>query len=93
MHIGILTLALSLPGCGSLKEKRQRMGGLHERFGRNPAVAVCESADHDRLDASEWTFVVAAMSSQRVESLCSEIEDKLQRTVDGRVVGVAREFL
>ena len=93
MHISILTLTLSLPGCSSLKEKRQRMGGLHERFGRNPAVAVCESADHDRLDASEWSFVVVAMSPQKVESLCSEIEDRLQRSVDGRVVGVSRERL
>ena len=93
MHISILTLTLSLPGCRSLKEKRQRMGGLHERFGRNPAVAVCESGDHDRLDASEWTFVVAAMSAQKVESLCSEIEDRLQRSVDGRVVEVSRERL
>ncbi|MBS9402215.1 DUF503 domain-containing protein [Halomonas sp. TRM85114] len=93
MHIEILTLRISLPGCGSLKEKRQRMGGLHERFGRNPAVAVCESADHDKLEASEWTFVVAAMTSQRVEALCSEIEDKIQRTVDGRVMEAIREVL
>ncbi len=93
MQIGILTLRISLPGCRSLKEKRQRMGGLHERFGRNPAVAVCESAEHDRLDTSEWTFVVAAMSSQKVDSLCSEIEDKIQRTVDGRVMEAIREVL
>lgn len=93
MHISVLTVSLSLPGCRSLKEKRQRIGGLHERFGRNPAVAVCESADHDRLDASEWTFVIAAISPQKIESLCSEIEDKLQRTVDGRVLEVTRERL
>ena len=93
MHIGVLTVTLSLPGCRSLKEKRQRMGGLHERFGRNPAIAVCESADQDRLDASEWTFVVAAVAPQKVESLCSQIEDKLQRTVDGRVLEVSRELL
>lgn len=93
MHITILTMTLSLPGCGSLKEKRQRMGGLHERFGRNPAVAVCESGEHDRLEASEWTFVVTGMSPQKVESLCSEIEEKLQRSVDGRVLEVSREIL
>ena len=93
MHIGILTVSISLPGCRSLKEKRQRMGGLHERFGRNPAVAVCESGEHDRLDASEWSFVVAANESQKVESLCSEIEEKLLRTVDGRVGEIRRERL
>ncbi|GGX80753.1 hypothetical protein GCM10007160_04940 [Litchfieldella qijiaojingensis] len=93
MHIGILRLKFSLPGCRSLKEKRQRMRGMHERYGRNPAVAVCESADHDRLESSEWSFVVVATSSQKVESLCSEIEDKVQRTVDGRILDVSREFL
>ncbi|GEN26780.1 hypothetical protein HVA01_04260 [Halovibrio variabilis] len=93
MHISVLTMKISLPGCGSLKEKRQRVGGLHERFGRNPAIAVCESGDHDKLDASEWTFVVAAISPQKIESLCSEIEDKLQRTVEGRVLDVTREIL
>ncbi len=93
MHIGILTLTISLPGCRSLKEKRQRMGGLHERFGRNPAVAVCESGELDRLEASEWTFVVVATSVPKLESLLSEIEDKLQRTVDGRLMEATREIL
>ncbi len=88
MHIGVLTLKFSLPGCNSLKEKRQRMRGMHERYGRNPAVAVCESADQDKLTSSEWSFVVAALSPQQVESMCCEIEDKLQRTVDGRIVDI-----
>ena len=93
MHIAILTLTFSLPGCSSLKEKRQRMGGIHERFGRNPAVAVCESGEHNRHDASEWSFVVAAISKREVESLCSQIEDRVQRTVEGRVIDVIRETL
>lgn len=93
MHIGILTMHISLPGCRSLKEKRQRMGGLHERFGRNPAVAVCESGELDRLEASEWTFVVVATARPKLESQLSEIEDKIQRTVDGRVMEATREML
>lgn len=93
MHIGIMTLTFSLPGCGSLKEKRQRMGGMHERFGRNPAVAVCESGELNKHDASEWSFVVVAISQREIESLCSQIEDKIQRTVEGRVMNVTRETL
>ncbi|GHA19399.1 DUF503 domain-containing protein [Oceanisphaera arctica] len=93
MHIGILTMTFSLPGCGSLKEKRQRIGGMHERFGRNPAVAVCESGEHNKHDASEWSFVVVAASRREVESQCSQIEDKIQRTVEGRVIKVTRELL
>lgn len=93
MEISVLTFKISLPGCASLKEKRQRVGGLHERFGRNPSVAVCESGDRDRLEASEWSFVVAADSRQKVESICSDVEDKLQRVVDGRLLDVTREQL
>lgn len=93
MHIGVMTLTFSLPGCASLKEKRQRMGGMHERFGRNPAVAVCESGELNRHDASEWSFVVVATSKRELESLLSQIEDKVQRTVEARVMDVRREFL
>lgn len=93
MHIVVLTMSFSLPGCRSLKEKRQRMGGIHERYGRQPAVAVCESGDRDRIDASEWSFVVTGISAQDVESLCSEIEDRIQRTVEARVMDVTRQRL
>lgn len=93
MHIAILTFTFSLPGCSSLKEKRQHVGGLHERFGRNPAVAVCESGELNRHDASQWSFVVVGMTKREVEALCSQIEDKVQSTVEGRIMDVVREFL
>src|SRR5690606_38456666 len=85
--------SFSLPGCRSLKEKRQRMGGIHERYGRQPAVAVCESGERERLDASEWSFVVVGNTAQEVESLCSEIEERVQRTVDARVMAAVRDKL
>lgn len=93
MQIVILTMRFSLPGCRSLKEKRQRMGGMHERYGRQPSVAVCESGDRERVDASEWSFVVVGITAQEVESVCSEIEDRIQRTVEARVMDVVREKL
>ena len=93
MHICILTFTFTLPGCSSLKEKRQRMGGLHERIGRNPAIAVCESDQLDRHDASAWSFVIVATSKRKVQSLCTEIEEKVQRVVDARIMDIAREFI
>jgi len=66
---------------------------MHERFGRNPAIAVCESGELNRHDASEWSFVVVATSKREVESLLSQTEDKVQSTVDARVMDVRREFL
>jgi len=93
MHIAIMTCTISLPGCGSLKEKRHRIGGLHERIGRNPAVAVCESGERDRHDASEWSFVVTGLSRRDIESLCSDIENRLESAVDGRLMDTTKEFL
>ena len=93
MHIAIVTITFTLPGCASLKEKRTRMGGLHQRFGKNPAVAVCESGERDRHDASEWTFVVVQTSKREVESLSAQIEDKIQGTIDGRIMSIEKEFI
>jgi hypothetical protein len=93
LHIGILTVTFSLPGCSSLKEKRQRVGGLHQRFGKNPTVAVCESGQRDQHDASEWTFVIAMTTKREIESLCSQIEDKLQSIIDGRIMTIEKEFI
>ena len=93
MHIATLTLTFSLPGCSSLKEKRQRMGGLHARFGNTPSVAVCESGERDQHDASEWTFVIVGLSKREVESQCSQLEVKIERTVDARMMNVMREFI
>lgn len=93
MQIVLLTLVFALPGCRSLKEKRQRMGGIHERYGRNPAVAVCESGARERTDASEWSFVVVGNSAPELEALCSEITDRIERTVEARITDMHRERL
>lgn len=93
MHITLLTLSFSLPGCRSLKEKRQRMGGIHSRYGSNPAVAVCESGLRERPDASEWSLVVTGLTGQEVDTLCSEIIDRIERTVEARISDVHRQRL
>lgn len=93
MHITTMTVSLSLPGCRSLKEKRQRVGGLHERLGRNPNIAVCESGQRNAPDSGEWTFVVTGMTKGDVEALCASIEDKLHSRVDGYLLDILRERL
>ena len=71
---------------------RARCGKL-DSFGNTPSVAVCESGERDRHDASEWTFVIVGLSKREVESQCSQIEEKIERTVDGRMMSVEREFI
>lgn len=40
-------------------------------FGNTPSIAVYESGERDRHDASEWIFVTVALSKREVESQCS----------------------
>lgn len=93
MHIASLTVTFALPGCAFLKEKLTQVGGLHQRFGKNPAVAVCSSDELDRHDASEWSFTIAMTDKREVESMCAQIEDKLQGVVDGRIMDIEKAFI
>ena len=85
LHIAVLRLRLHLEGCASLKEKRQRLGGLRDRFGRLPGIAVCESGAQDSLNDAEWSFVAAGGSRQITDRLLSGVEDFVAETVDARV--------
>lgn len=93
MSIGSLAIEFRLAGCRSLKEKRQRLNGLRERFGRAPNVAVFESAHQDLLQRAEWTFVAGAASARVVEQLLAGIERDVQLSVDAELVDIRRLWL
>lgn len=92
MHIGVLTLRFMLHGCRSLKEKRQRLSGLRDRFGKSVTVAVCESAYQDSHQHAEWTFVAVGQTVKLVDQMLGEIEQKVYDYTDAAVIDVAREY-
>jgi hypothetical protein len=93
MHIGVLTLVFQLEGCASLKEKRQRLGGLRDRFGRQPNIAVCESSEQDALQRAQWSFVAVAGSKPLVDQLLAAVESFVAEFVDARVLQRHLELL
>lgn len=93
MSIGLLRIDFYLGGCRSLKEKRQRLQGIRERFGRSLNIAVCESDHQDLLQRAQWTFVAASASADVVERVLMEIEHNLQAAVDAELVDVQRRWL
>jgi len=93
MHIAILTLQFHLEGCSSLKEKRQRLAGLRDRFGRLPNIAVCESGAQDVLQRAEWSFVVAAGTRALADKAVAEVESFVAESLDARVSGRELEYL
>jgi len=93
VKVAVLHALIRLAGCRSLKEKRGRLGGLRERYGRNSQVAVCEADHHDTHDLAAYAFVAAASAGVVVERILSEIENDLPDRVDGEVLAFERQWL
>jgi uncharacterized protein YlxP (DUF503 family) len=89
----MLQVVFHLSGCRSLKEKRQRLKGIRDRFGRSSNVAVCESAYQDSLQRAEWSFVASASSRAVVEKSLADIERSLSLSVDAEIVDVRLRWL
>jgi uncharacterized protein YlxP (DUF503 family) len=60
MSLGLLTLEIHLPGCGSLKEKRRRLKPLLARLQREFNISVAE-VDHQ--DIWQNTVIACALVS------------------------------
>ena len=75
MPVIALTLRFQLPGCRSLKEKRGRLRRLADHFGRDPNIAVHESALHDQWLRAEWTFVVVGGDRRVLDARRAAIEN------------------
>lgn len=73
MHIGVLTVALSLPEASSLKEKRSVLKGTIERARRLFGVSMAEV---DEMDAWRRAVIGAACVSNSADH-ANRILDKL----------------
>ncbi|MCL6417085.1 DUF503 domain-containing protein [Aestuariirhabdus sp. Z084] len=79
MQIAVLVLDFHLPGCRSLKEKRQRLGGLRDRVGKQSQLAVAESDKADLHQQAQWTVLILgstrAQVMQRMEQVLNGLQD------------------
>ena len=79
-----------LGACRSLKEKRQRLRGLRDRFGRQPTLAVVESGYADSLQQSRWSFIAAGSAPEPVLQQLADVERFLTLSVDAEIVAMDR---
>lgn len=93
MPIASLTLDIHLPACHSLKEKRSRLRGLRDKFGREPGIAMSETDFHDVHDHAQWCVVAIAADSSLVQSRLRKIEDYIRGNLDGYITDSRLEFL
>lgn len=92
-HLCVLTLQFHLEACDSLKDKRQRLSGLRDRFGRQTHIGVCESDFADELSRAEWTFVVIASTPQRIDQAVNDIDEFAATQLDAVIVDRVRQAL
>ncbi len=92
MQIAYLTASFHLPGCSSLKEKRQRISGLNQKLGRHPYIALCETDQRDDHSHSEWSLIVIGRCRKDVDQRLSEAERQLQK-LDATLLELQREWL
>lgn len=85
-----LQVTFYLSGCRSLKEKRQRLGGLRDRFGKQTGMAVCESDHADDHQRAQWSFVAAAAAPKPAQQMLDDVERYAQFSVDAEVVAMER---
>lgn len=93
MHIGKLAFRFRFPGCQSLKEKRGRMRGLRDRFGKNPMLSVCEMGSADSHQFSEWAFIACSLERALIDKNFSQIETFVSSSMDVEIVEINRSWL
>ena len=92
-HVGILTLHFQLYGCKDLKAKRKVFTALKAVWGKEPDLAVAETADQDALDCATWTIAALGDSSQQISQRLDQIEKAIQERIDAAILDVHREIL
>ena len=92
-HVGVLTLHFQLYGCEDLKAKRKVFTTLRAVWGKEPDLAVAETADLEALDCATWTIAALGTSSQLITQRLDQIEKAIQERVDAAILDIHREIL
>jgi uncharacterized protein YlxP (DUF503 family) len=91
--VGVLTLHFQLYGCDDLKAKRKAFTALKAVWGKEPDLAVAETADHEALGCATWTIAALGNSSQQITQRLDQIEKAIEERVDAAILDSHREIL
>jgi uncharacterized protein len=79
MALGLLTLHLRLPGCGSLKEKRSRLKPLLARLHREFNISAAEVDFQDKWQDTLIACAVVSNDNRQNQRLLQHIVDWVER--------------
>jgi uncharacterized protein YlxP (DUF503 family) len=92
-QVGILTLHFQLYACDDLKAKRKVFTALKAVWGKEPDLAVAETADQEALDCATWTIAALGGSSRQISERLDQVEKAIEERVDAAILDIHREIL
>ncbi|HTN32765.1 MAG TPA: DUF503 domain-containing protein [Marinobacter sp.] len=92
-HVGVLTLHFQLYGCEDLKAKRKVFAPLRAVWGKEPDLAIAETADQEALDCATWTIVTLGTSTQQITQRLDQVEKAIEERIDAAILDISREIL
>ena len=79
MIIGLLTVELNIPGCGSIKEKRRVIKSLKERMRSRFNISVSEVDNHDKWQRASIAIANISTDKAHVNSILSNVLNFIER--------------
>ena len=80
MRVGVSQITLRLPGCHSLKEKRQVLQSLMARVRNQFQVAIAEVEEQDNWHTAILGISCVSNSSQHLESVLAHVQRYIEET-------------
>jgi uncharacterized protein YlxP (DUF503 family) len=80
MVVGISQITLHLPGCHSLKDKRQVIKSLVTRIRHQFEVAIAEVEEQDRWQIAKLGVSYVSNSSQYVDEVLGRVRRYIEET-------------
>ncbi len=90
MVVGSISWQLSLPGCGSLKEKRAIVRSLKDRLRHRFNLSVAETNHQDVWTRCELTVAVVATDGRFADSVLDKVDDFVAKEARAIVMNTNR---
>lgn len=89
MIVGVSQITLHLPGCHSLKDKRQIIKSITARVRHQFEVAIAEVEDHDRWQIAKLGVTCVSNNGQHVDEILGRVRRYIEETRPDVIVTAA----
>jgi uncharacterized protein YlxP (DUF503 family) len=80
MKVGVSQITLHLPGCHSLKDKRQVIKSVTARVRQQFEVAIAEVDEQDRWQIAKLGVSCVSNSSQHIDEILGRVRRYIEET-------------